>query len=67
MKVRLTTHRVLSDGRPQCWGDILDLPHNEAARLIEHGQAVRIEDAPDCEMIEPARRAVHDRAAARKG
>jgi hypothetical protein len=43
-KVKLTTPRVLGNGQTQDHGDVIDVDRREAARLVEAGQAVPVED-----------------------
>jgi hypothetical protein len=40
MKVKLRTPRVLASGRTQRFGEVIDLPAEEARRLIDAKQAL---------------------------
>lgn len=44
MKIMLLTSRVVEGGDSQKFGDIIDLPNDEAMRLVRRGSAKRIED-----------------------
>ena len=39
MKVRLLTSRGLANGASETWGETIDVPSDEAKRLIDAGQA----------------------------
>lgn len=53
MKVLLTTDRVYGYGAVQRCGDVIDVPPDEALRLIRANQAEAIEDVIETAMIEP--------------
>lgn len=44
MKIKLLTSRVLASGQTQQWGDEIELPEDEAKRLIKVGQAQPVEE-----------------------
>lgn len=46
MKVRLLTSRLLTGGRAEQWGDVIEVSAEEARHLIAVGQAMAVEGAP---------------------
>jgi hypothetical protein len=44
VKIKLLTSRVLASGQTQQWGDEIELPEDEAKRLIKVGQAQPVEE-----------------------
>lgn len=47
----MLTSRVEAGGRNQQWGDIIDVPDDEAKRMIAAGQAQRLVDEPETAMV----------------
>lgn len=47
----MLTARVEGNGRTQQWGDIIDVPDDEAKRMIAAGQAERSVDGPETAMV----------------